>query len=89
VLSGAQLNKTVAVTGYLNYTEGISSAQNQVTGYTLLTINSQCDLTVIGSGAGAVGLAGILPSTLLQWILVILAIIVIVIAGRSLVSKKA
>ena len=86
VLEGAQVGKTVAVTSYLNYTDGATTAQNQVTGYTLLELGEGCATTVVSAttGAGAAGLSGILPSSLWQWLAVIIAIILIVVAGRSL-----
>ncbi len=91
VLSGAQVGKTVSVTSYLNYTSAQTGAQDQAVGYTLLTINDSCDTTVIGgtSGAGAVGLASFLPSNLFQWLLLVIAIVIIILAARSLFSKKA
>jgi uncharacterized repeat protein (TIGR01451 family) len=89
VLEGAQIGKTVSITGYLNYTDATTNAQDQVTGYTLLTINDSCDTTVIGTGgAGAVGLTSFLPGSLFQWILVIIAIAVIIFAARNLFVKK-
>ena len=89
VLDGAQIGKTVSITSYLYYTDATTNAQDQVTGYTLLTINDSCDTTVIGSGgAGAVGLASFLPGNLFQWILVIIAIAVIIFAARNLFAKK-
>ncbi|MEN9852385.1 MAG: hypothetical protein RI996_328 [Candidatus Parcubacteria bacterium] len=85
VLSGAQSGKQVAVTAYLNYTEGSSNAQNQVTGYTILTLGDNCSTTVTKtSQAGAAGLFGFLPNNIWQWILVLFAIALIIIAGRSL-----
>ena len=85
VLDGAQVGKQVSVTSHLNYTDGDSTAQNQVTGYTLLTIGDNCTTTVIGTTqAGAAGLFGFLPSTLWQWLLVIFALALIIFAARSL-----
>jgi Domain of unknown function DUF11 len=85
VLGGAQTGKQVAVTAYLNYTEGSSNAQNQVTGYTILTLGDDCTTTVTKtSQAGAAGLFGFLPNNIWQWVLVLFAIALIIIAGRSL-----
>jgi hypothetical protein len=89
VLAGAQSGKQVAITAYLNYTEGSSNAQNQVTGYSIFSLTDTCSITEVRtSQAGAAGLFGFLPNNIWQWILVLFAIALIIIAGRSLFGGK-
>ncbi|MBP6866242.1 MAG: fibronectin type III domain-containing protein [Candidatus Pacebacteria bacterium] len=78
--NASEIGKVVAVTGNLAYTVVSSASQEEVFAYSRNTINGGQVL------AGAVGFAGVLPGTLIGWILLILVILLIILLIRMLLA---
>ncbi len=76
----AEVGKIVAVTGNLAYTVVSSGSQEEVFAYSRNSIEGGQVL------AGAVALSGVLPGTLIGWVLLILAILLIILIVRMILA---
>ncbi|HTH93111.1 MAG TPA: hypothetical protein VL576_01340 [Candidatus Paceibacterota bacterium] len=81
----ASLGKLAVITATIVYTNPISHAQEQAIAYSLITISNDCPALL---GASVFGFAGFLPSTLLEWLLLILVILALIVLARSLYRKN-
>jgi len=76
----SEVGKVIAVTGNLAYTVVSSGSQEEVFAYSRNTIDGGQVL------AGAVAFAGILPGTLIGWVLLLLAILLIILIIRMMLA---